>query len=316
MRVLIAGATGAIGRPLVTLLQDAGHEVSALVRSPERGRELQARGVRAHVCDVFDGASVHAAVAAAAPEVLVHQLTAIPPKLDIRRYERDLAPTNRLRAEATPHLVAAAQAAGVRRVVCQSISFLTAPVGPAVHDEDAPLFLDAPSAFRPAIVAADAMERLVTGADGLEGVVLRYGFFYGPGTAYAGDGGVSEEVRKRRFPIVGTGTGVSSFCHIDDAASATLAALDGGRPGIFNVCDDEPAPMAQWLPAVAAALGAKPPRRVPAWLARVAAGPHAVHFGTTLRGNANGRFKQTFGWAPAHPDWRAAFPEAMARPVR
>jgi nucleoside-diphosphate-sugar epimerase len=316
MKVLVAGATGAIGRPLVARLLADGHDVSALARSPERAAQLEARGVQGHVCDVFDAASVRDAVAAAAPEVLVHQLTALPKVLDIRRYEAALAPTNRLREEATPHLMAAARAAGVRRVVCQSISFCTAPVGPPVHDEDAPLYLDGPKAFASAIAAVDVMERCVTGTDGVEGVVLRYGFFYGPGTAYATDGGTAGEIRRRRFPIVGSGTGRSSFVHIDDAADATVLALTGGAPGIYNVCDDRPSPMSEWLPAMAQALGAERPRRLPAWVVRLAAGPHAVHFGTTLRGNDNARFKRTFGWTPARPDWRPGLREAMAGAVR
>ncbi len=311
MRVLVAGATGAIGRPLVARLLADGHEVSALARSAERAAQLSAGGVEAHVCDVFDAASVRAAVAAAAPEVLVHQLTAIPAVLDLRKYEAAMAPTSRLRAEATPHLMAAARDAGVRRVVCQSISFLTAPVGPPVHDEDAPVYLDAPKAFAPAVRATKAMEDAVLSTDGVEGVVLRYGFFYGPGTQYAPDGGVAGEIRRRRFPIAGRGTGISSFVHIDDAAAATALALDGGRPGVFNVCDDEPAPMHEWLPVMAGLLGAKPPLRVPALVARVAAGPHAVHFATTLRGNSNGRFGQTFGWSPPHRTWRDGFPEVF-----
>jgi nucleoside-diphosphate-sugar epimerase len=263
------------------------------------------------VCDVFDPASVAAAVAAASPEVLVDQLTAIPQTVDIRKYEEAFRPTNRLRAEATPHLMAAAQAAGVRRVVCQSISFLTAPEGPPIHDEDARVYLDAPAAFAGAVKATDTMERSVIGTPGVEGVVLRYGFFYGPGTAYATDGATAAEIRKRRFPIVGKGTGISSFVHIDDAAAATVLALDGGAPGIYNVCDDEPAPMREWLPVMAAALGAKRPFRVPTLIPRLLIGPHVVHFGTTLRGNSNARFKQTFAWQPRYPSWRQAFPEVL-----
>lgn len=312
MKVLIAGATGAIGRPLVPLLQDAGHDVAALVRSAARADEVRARGVEPHVCDVFGAASVRDAVAAAAPDVLVHQLTAIPAHLDVRKYEEQLRPTNRLRAEATPHLMAAARAAGVRRVVCQSISFLTAPEGPPVQDEDARVYLDAPKAFAAAVAATHAMEQCVLHTDGVEGVVLRYGFFYGPGTAYATDGGTAGEIRARRFPIVGGGGGISSFVHIDDAAAATALALEGGALGIYNVCDDEPAPMREWLPAMAAALGAKKPLRVPAIIPRLLVGPHVVHFATTLRGNSNARFKRTFGWAPAHPTWRTAFPEVLA----
>ncbi len=311
MRVLVAGATGAIGRPLVARLQAGGHAVSALARSAERAQTLERAGVEAHVCDVFDGPSVAAAVAAAQPEVLVHQLTAIPAVLDIRRYEAAMAATSRLRAEATPHLMAAARASGVRRVVCQSISFLTAPVGPPVHDEQAPVYLDAPKAFAPAVRATASMEDMVLSTPGVQGVVLRYGFFYGPGTQYAPDGGMAAEIRRRRFPIAGGGTGISSFVHIDDAADATVAALQGGAPGVYNVCDDEPVALADWLPVMAQLLHAKPPMRVPAWVARVAAGPHAVHFSTALRGNDNARFKQTFGWEPARRSWRDGFREVF-----
>lgn len=313
MKILIAGATGAIGRPLVRLLQERGHEVSGLARSPERATALIAVGVEPHVCDVFDAASVDAAVAAAAPEVLVHQLTAIPHTVDLRKYEEQFRPTERLRAEATPHLMAAAAAHGVRRVVCQSISFMTAPQGPMVHDEGAPLFTANTMQSGPMVRATDVMERSVMGTAGVEGVILRYGFFYGPGTSYGPGGGNANEVAKRRFPIAGGGAGVSSFVHIDDAAHATLVAIEGEATGVFNVCDDEPAPMHEWLPVMAEAMGAKRPLRVPAFVARLAAGPHAVAFATQLRGNANARFKNTFGWTPAHPSWRTGFPEVFGQ---
>lgn len=311
MRVLVAGASGAIGRPLVALLRDAGHEVSALARSPERARTLEAGGLQAHVCDVFDAASVHAAVAAAAPEVLVHQLTAIPSAVNLRKFESEFAPTARLREEATPHLMAAAQATGVRRVVCQSISCVTAPEGPPVHDEDARLYVNAPRAWATMIRAVQAMEHSVLHTEGVSGVVLRYGFFYGPGTAYAPGASNAEEVRKRRFPLAGTGAGISSFVHIDDAAAATVTALEGGTAGVYNVCDDEPAALHEWLPVMATALGAKPPRRVPALIPRLLLGPHIVHFATTLRGNSNARFKQGFAFKPAHPTWRTGFGEVF-----
>ncbi|WP_354701104.1 nucleotide-sugar epimerase [Paraconexibacter sp. AEG42_29] len=312
MKILIAGATGAIGRPLCRLLQADGHEVAGLARSAERAAALRAAGVEPHVCDVYDAGSVHDAVAAAAPEVLIHQLTAIPANVDIRRYERDFAQTERLRREATPHLMAAARAAGVRRVLCQSISFMTAPQGPRIHDESARSFTEAQHQFGPMVRATDAMERSVLGTPDVEGVVLRYGFFYGPGTSYSPDGGIVAEIARRRFPVAGGGTGVSSFVHIDDAAAATVAALTGGTPGIYNVCDDEPAAMHEWLPAMAAAAGAKPPRRVPAFLARLAAGAHAVHFATEMRGNSNAKFKRTFGWTPSHPSWQEGFDEVFA----
>jgi nucleoside-diphosphate-sugar epimerase len=311
MKILIAGASGAIGRPLTIQLQRGGHHVAGLARSAERAAALEAAGVEAHVCDVFDAHSVQRAVVAAAPEVLVHQLTAIPAKLDLRKYEQAFAPTARLREEATPHLMAAAAAAGVRRVVCQSISFLTAPEGPPVHDEDARVYVDAANQFGPVVRATDAMERSVLGTPGVEGVVLRYGFFYGPGTAYAPDGGTAAEIRARRFPIAGGGGGVTSFVHIDDAVVATVLAIEGTDTGTFNVCDDDPAPLHQWLPVMAAAMGAAAPMRVPAFVARLAVGAHAVHVATTLRGNSNARFKRAFGWEPAHPTWRTGFPEVF-----
>lgn len=312
MRVLVAGATGAVGRPLVPRLQAAGHDVAALVRDEGRAAHVRGLGVEPVVADVFDAAAVREAVVAARPDVVVGQLTALPARIDLRRYAEALAPTNRLRVEATPHLLEGARAAGARRVVLQSISFVTAPEGPAVHDEDARLFTDAPAQLRPIVEAVATMERDALAAEDLDPVVLRYGFFYGPGTAYGPGGGIAEEIRRRRFPLVAGGGGVSSFVHVDDAAGATVAALEGGAPGVYNVCDDEPAPAHAWLPHAARCLGAGPPRRVPAWVARLAAGPHGVHFATTLRGNDNRRFRETFAWTPDRPTWRTGFEEALA----
>lgn len=307
MRVLIAGATGAIGRPLVRRLLAAGHEVSGLTRRASAAETLRGWGVEPHSADVFDEPSVTRACAAARPEALVVQLTALPAALDLRRYARDLEPTNRLRRLATPHLIAGARASGARRIVVQSISFITAPEGPPIHDETARTYDDAPSALRPAVSAATQMEREILAAADLDPVVLRYGFFYGPGTHYAGNGSNAVLIRRRRFPIVGRGTGISSFLHVEDAASATLTALTGGASGLYNVTDDDPAPMHEWLPFLARVIGAPPPRHVPALVARLATGPHVVHFATTLRGNDSRRFKRTFGWEPAHPSWRQGF---------
>ncbi len=307
MRVLIAGATGVIGRPLVRRLLADGHEVGGLTRSAPAAQTLRNSGVEPHEADVFDESSVTRACLAARPEVLVVQLTALPAALDLRHYARDLEPTNRLRSLATPNLIAGARAAGARRIVVQSISFITAPEGPAIHDETARTYDDAPSALRPAVVAATEMERAVLAAADLDPVVLRYGFFYGPGTHYGSQGSNIGLIRRRRFPLVGSGAGVSSFLHVDDGAEATLSALAGGTTGLYNVTDDEPAPMHEWLPFLAGVIGAPPPRRLPAFLARLATGPHVVHFATTLRGNDNARFKRAFGWTPAYPSWRRGF---------
>lgn len=307
MRVLVAGATGAVGRPLVAQLLAEGHEVSALVRSEASARALRALGVAPLSCDVFDPASAERALALAAPEAFVLQLTALPAVLDIRHYGRAMAATTRLRVEATPVLLAAAARVGVQRILCQSIAFVTAPVGPPVADERAPLFLDAPGQLRPVVAGVATMERAVLAADGL---VLRYGFFYGPGTYFAPGGSTATEIARRRLPLVGNGNGISSFVHVDDAAAATVLALAAGGPGVYNVCDDDPAAARDWVPHAARALGAKPPRRVPAAVARLAAGAHAVHFATTLRGSDNARAKASFGWAPARPSWRHGLVDA------
>lgn len=313
MKVLVAGATGAIGRPLVGELLSGGHEVAAIARTSEKAAQLCEKGVDARVADVFDARAVSATVRAMDPEVVICQLTALPSRLDLRKYRKGLAPTNRVRREATPNLVAAAGAAGARRVIVQSTSFITAPTGSWVHDETAPTFDDAPKQFRDMVLACVEMERKTLAARDLEPVVLRYGFFYGPGTYNAPEGGNAIQIRSRKLPIVGRGTGVTSFVHVADAATATIAALNGGAPGVYNVTDDDPAKAGDWLPIAASALGAKPPMRVPVTLARLAAGAHGVHFATTLRGNSNKRFKETFGWAPSRPSWRTGLPEVLNR---
>lgn len=312
MRVLVAGATGAIGRPLLAQLVAGGHEVAALVRDEEKAAAVRAAGAQGHLADVFDAESVGRAMLSARPEVVIDQLTALPRRMDIRRYATALQATNRLRREATPNLIDAARRAGARRIIVQSISFITAPSGPRIHDEDAPAYVDAPAAFADTVAAALALERATLDAEDLEPVVLRYGFFYGPGTHYAPDGANAQQIRARGFPLVGSGAGITSFIHVDDAASATVAALGDGRPGTYNVTDDEPAAAREWLPVAAQALKAKPPRHVPAMMARLLAGAHVVHFATTLRGNSNERFKSTFDWTPKRPSWRTGLPPALS----
>lgn len=308
MRVFLAGATGAIGRPLVPKLLAAGHHVTGMTRSDAGAAKLRAAGVDAVVCDVFDAARLNEAVAAAKPDVLVHQLTALPQEYEMRDAETFVGPTNRLRTEGTTRLLEAARGAGVKRVVAQSIAFIYAPEGSWVKDETARV---QPPKANPAVGAVLAMEAAVTGQDDLTGVALRYGQFYGPGTYYARDGSIGEQVRKRRFPIVGAGTGVFSLLHVEDAADAAIAALDRGE-GIYNIVDDEPAPLRDWLPAYAEALGAKPPFRVPAFIARLAAGQAAAAYALQLRGASNAKAKRELGWTPAHASWREGFREALA----
>jgi nucleoside-diphosphate-sugar epimerase len=305
MRVFVAGATGAIGRQLVPLLQSAGHEVSALVRDPARAPS----GVQALRGDCLDRASVMDAVLEAQPDAIVHEATALPGVVNPRRMSAQVEPTSRLRTEGTANLLDAADAAGVSRFVAQSIAFAYASHGPRVVDEDAPLNLDGPSEARPVIEAVAQLERQVLGA---AGVVLRYGWFYGPGTSFARDGATAEMVRKRAFPIAGSGEGMWSFIHVHDAAEATVAALAVEGPRVYNVVDDHPAPLREWLPEYARLLGARRPRRVPLWLTRLIAGPVAAEGMTQQRGASNARARAELRWAPRHADWRGGFAEELA----
>lgn len=310
MRVFVAGASGAIGRPLVRQLVAAGHEVTGTTRRQERAKEIEAAGATAVVCDAFDREALAAAVAAAQPEVVVNQLTSLPPKYDPRKasfYEQ----TNRVRREGGHNLLEAARRAGARRLVTQSISFLYAPEGDWVKSEDAPVFDDAPGHFGPSVRILVEHEREVVGCPDLEGVVLRYGQFYGPHTYFAPDGHLGRETRRRRFPIVGEGTGTFSFVHVEDAAAATVAALERGAPGVYNVVDDEPTRMSEWVPVYAEALGAKPPRRVPFWLARLVAGKSVATTAVEMRGASNAKAKRELGWTPRYASWRQGFREAL-----
>jgi nucleoside-diphosphate-sugar epimerase len=309
VRVFVAGASGAIGRPLVRQLVAAGHEVTGVTRREERAEEIRAAGGKAIVCDVFDADPLRDAVVTASPEVVVHALTAIPKRID---WKADpLAATNRVRTEGTRNLLAAARAAGARRIVAESVAFLYKPTGDWVKEEEAPLFSGAPGAFGGAVEALADLERQLADVEGMEAVVLRYGWFYGPGTGYAADGEQADEVRRRRLPIVGKGDGTFSFIHVEDAAAATVAAVGSDATGTFNVVDDEPAPMRDWVPAYAEALGAKPPRRVPVWLAKLVADRALVANAVGLRGASNAKAKRELGWQPQYPSWRQGFREAL-----
>jgi 2-alkyl-3-oxoalkanoate reductase len=309
MRVFVAGASGAIGRPLVHQLVAAGHEVMGTTRSEERAEAIRAAGARAVICDALDADALRAAVVEVAPEVVVHELTALPHRFNPRDKQM-YAPTNRVRREGTRNLIAAAQVAGARRIVCQSIAFAYAPgERPEVKEEDAPLALEAPLPFGDSVRAIDEMERSVVGADGLEGLVLRYGWFYGPGTYLADDGSVARDVRRRRLPVIGKGIGLYSFVHVDDAAGATLAAVERGAAGVYNIVDDNPAPQRAWLPAYAEAIGAKKPLRVPVWIARLAMGKIAT-MADVQAGASNAKAKRELGWEPRWPSWREGFREA------
>jgi len=312
MKVFVAGAGGAIGRRLVPMLLERGHEVTALTRSPDRVEALRAAGTTPVVADGLDRDAVVAAVRAAGPEVLVHEMTALAGGLDMRRFERTFARTNDLRTRGTDHLLDAARAAGARRLVAQSFAgWPFARTGGSVKTEEDPLDPQPPPALRTTLEAIRHLEAAVAGAEGLEGVVLRYGGFYGPGTSLASDGEHAAQVRKRRWPIVGGGTGVWSMIHIDDAAAATVAAIEHGRAGIYNVVDDDPAPVHEWLPYLADVLGAKPPLRVPAWVGRAGAGEHGLAMMTSIRGASNAKAKRELGWTPRYASWREGFPAVV-----
>ncbi len=310
MRVLVAGATGAIGRQLVPRLVVAGHQVTGITRSPSKQALLRDLGALPLVADALDPDQVAQAVAQAQPDVIVHQLTAIG-SLDLRHFDRSFAVTNRLRTEGTDHLLAAGQAVGVKRFVAQSYFGGYARLGSMVKTEEDPL--DPAPGMHETVAAIRHLEEAVLSARWNEGVVLRYGGFYGPGTSLAPDGEQVEAIRKGKVPLVGDGGGVWSFIHVADAADATVAAVERGARGIYNVVDDEPAAVAVWLPALAEMLGARKPMRVPRLIARLLAGETAVVMLTELRGASNAKAKRELGWRPAHPSWRQGFESLLVQ---
>ncbi|HEV8652954.1 MAG TPA: NAD(P)-dependent oxidoreductase [Actinomycetes bacterium] len=314
MKVFVAGATGALGTQLVPQLVANGHEVVGMTRTASKRDTLRALGARPVVADALDPDSVARAVAEAEPEVIVHQLTALSGALDMRHVERFFAMTNRLRTEGTDHLLAAGHAVGARRFVAQSYAgWPFARTGGPVKSETDPLDPNPPEALRSTLAAIRHLEQAVTGVEWAEGLVLRYGGFYGPGTGMSLDpeAALAKPVRKRQFPLVGGGGGVWSFVHIEDAAAATVAAVEHGPGGIYQVVDDEPAPVREWLPALASALGAKPPRRFPRWLGRLAAGEAATVMMTEVRGASNAKAKRELGWQPRYPSWRLGFAKGL-----
>jgi nucleoside-diphosphate-sugar epimerase len=308
MRVFVAGAGGAIGRRLVPQLVAHGHEVFASTRSAEKLDRLRALGAEALVMDGLDAGAVGEAVARAAPEVIVNQMTALTGMDDLKHFDDGFAVTNELRTRGTEHLLAAADATGVRRFVGQSYTgWPNIRDGGSVKTEEDPFDPAPPAAQAKTLTAILEGERLVPAA-GLEGVMLRYGSFYGPGASEP----LVELVRARKLPLVGAGSGVWSWIHIDDAAAATVAAVEGRAEGVFNVVDDDPAPVWEWLPHLAECVGAKPPRRVPVWLARLAVGDVGVSLMTQVRGSSNAKIKRELGWEPRWQSWRDGFRLALS----
>ncbi len=315
MRVFVAGATGVVGRRLLPELIEAGHEVVAMTRLPQEERRLREIGAEPVVADGLDRATVIEAVGRSEPEVVVHEMTGLRGVTNLRRFDREFALTNRLRTEGTDNLLAAARVARVRRFVAQSYgNWNYERGGRSVKTEGDPFDRNPPANQRESIAALRHLESAVLGADGIEGLALRYGNLYGPGTSIAADGEIGEMVRRRRLPIVGDGGGIWSFAHIDDVAAATAAAVVMGERGAYNVADDEPVAVADWLPELADVLDAPPPRRVPVWLGRLAAGEGGVSMMTRIKGASNAKAKRELEWQPSYPSYRLGFP-SVVRPA-
>jgi nucleoside-diphosphate-sugar epimerase len=316
MKIFLAGGTGAIGRRLLPMLVGAGHTVTATTQHPEKIMSIHSTGATPVLVNALKKEEVLAAVEKARPEIIIHQLTGIPANLNLRRFDEGFALTNRLRTEGTDYLLAAARAVGTRRFIAQSYYGWYARTGNWIKSEDDPLISSGITEGRKTLEATVHVETSVLKEKGIEGFVLRYGSFYGPGTSLAPGAWFFEGVRQRRVPIVGGGTGFWSFIHIDDAATATLAAVNASTSGLYNITDDEPAPVSVWLPYLAEVLGAKPPRRVPKWLARLAVGEYGVAAMTELRASSNRKAKSLLPWKPRWASWRQGFKDGFDNRVR
>ncbi len=312
MKVFVVGATGAIGRELVPLLVARGHEVVATTRSPAKTSVVRAMGAEPMVMDALDREAVLHAVDRARPEAIIHQATALTGVFNLKHFSRTFEQTNRLRTIGTDNLTAAARAAGTRRVVAQGFAgWPYASDGNALRTEEDPFEPSPPKDMRSTVDALRHLEAAVLAAEGLEGVVLRYGGFYGPGTSLGDGGAMVEGIRRRQLPIVGDGAGVTSFLHVEDAAAATVAALERGAPGVYNVVADEPAPSSRWVPELAKAVGANPQRHVPVWLAKPLIGDAGVWLMTKAPGASNAMAKAELGWTPRYASWRIGFREGL-----
>ena len=314
MRILVAGATGAIGLQLVPQLIAAGHSVVGTTRTAAKAGIIRRMGAEPAIADGLDAPAIRAAVMAAKPEIVIDQMTDLADVTDLRHFDRAFATTNRLRTEGTDFLLAAARDAGVKRFIAQSFCGWTyGRVGDAIKTEADALDPDPPEELRRTLQAIQHLEDAVTGSASPEGIVLRYGSFYGPDTGMLSRPMI-DQLRRRRVPLIGGGGGRWSFIHVEDAAAATLAAVERGKPGhIYNIVDDEPAEVSEWLPTLATLLGARPPIRVPAWLGRLFAGEHLVSMMTEVRAGSNAKARQELGWRPAHPSWREGFAEIASR---
>jgi nucleoside-diphosphate-sugar epimerase len=312
MKIFIAGATGAVGRPLVSACIKAGHSVIGLTRTPVKADLIRAMGAEPAVADGLDASAISAVMASARPDAVIHEMTSLAGTTDLRNFDRTFAGSNRLRTRGTDILLAAARESGVRRFIAQSYcGWPYARGGEAIKTEADALDPDPPAELRATLEAIRYVEKTVTGSANPEGIVLRYGSFYGPGTGMM-ERAMLDQIRKRRTPLIGDGAGWWSFVHVEDAAAATLQALEHGKPGsIYNIVDDDPAQVREWLPALAEIVGAKRPFHLPAWIARIVAGEHLVTMMTQVRAGSNRKARTEFGWQPRHPSWREGFSEIV-----
>ncbi|MFL6599733.1 MAG: NAD-dependent epimerase/dehydratase family protein [Steroidobacteraceae bacterium] len=311
MRVLVAGATGAIGPYVVRRLVAAGHYVAALTRNESKAAAIRSAGAEPVLADALKSGEVYPGVAAARPDVIVHEMTSLRDAGDIRRFDRNFALTNRLRTEGLDNLLEAARQCGTSRILAQSFcGWPYARSGGPVKTEDDPLDPDPPRERRRTLDAIRYLENRVLNTNNLTGLVLRYGAFYGPRTGIL-EPSVIAQVRQRRLPLIGSAAGSWSFVHVDDAAAATVIAVERGPSGIYNIVDDEPSPVSVWLPALAAMIGAGPPRRIPTWLGRLLAGEHVVTMMTEVRGGSNAKARQVLGWEPVFRSWRDGFAQCL-----
>jgi nucleoside-diphosphate-sugar epimerase len=312
MKVFVTGGTGAIGQFLLPLLVENKHEVIALTRSPSKAVRLEEVGVTPFIADPLDKQALTAAVRRAEPEVIIHQLTALSSAGNFRKFDQEFALTNRFRTEVTDTLLAAARTIGTRRFIAQSYcGWPYAKKGGPVKTEEDPLDPKPPESFTKTLAAIRSLEDKLRNTAFLEGVALRYGNFYGPGTAIGKGGVILKMVRQRRFPIIGGGGGIWSFIHVIDAARATIAAISRGSAGVYNIVDDEPAKVATWLPVLAREIGARPPYKIPHWLGEVMIGKAGVMMMTQIRGCSNAKAKRELNWTPVYPSWRIGFADGL-----
>lgn len=312
MRIFVAGSTGALGRPLVRALLERGHVVTGLTRDAAKGAALAAIGATPVIADIYHTETVISAIVAARPDAIINELTALPQRLDPRKLAEYYAANDRVRREGTRTLLEGARRCEARRLVSQSAAFWYAPTPGGVKTEADPFDVEAPEPIGSAVATMVEVERAVVGAEGVAGVNLRYATLYGPGTWYSADGEIGRRFRRRMYPMIGSGEAIISFLHIDDAVGATIAALESGATGAFNVADDEPAMAKDWMPVFARAIGAPRPLRVPAFVARILAGPAAVHLALQSRGASNERLKDELHWQPRFESWRIGFRDGLS----